>query len=98
MEEPRARLPEGRVTVPSDVVRRSFGEETVLLNLGSGHYHGLNTIAGYMLDLLEASGDAAATAEQVARECGVPVDTVREDLAELCAKLAERGLIDVQGG
>jgi hypothetical protein len=96
MEEAQARLPEGRVTVPADVVRRSFGEETVLLNLASGHYHGLNPTAGYMLDLLEATGNAAAAAEQVARECDVPLETVREDLAELCAQLAGRGLISVE--
>src|SRR3954451_5346063 len=96
MEASRARLPEGRVTIPSDVVRRAFGEEMVLLNLTSGQYHGLNATAGYMLDLLEGSGDAAATAEQVARECYVPVEMVRDDLAELCQQLLERGLISIE--
>jgi hypothetical protein len=95
MEASRAGLPEGRVTIPSDVVRRAFGEEMVLLNLKSGQYHGLNATAGYMLDLLESSGDAAATAEQVARECYVPVELVRDDLADLCRQLLDRGLISV---
>ena len=95
MEGSRAALPEGRISVPPDVVRRAFGEETVLLNLKSGQYHGLNATAGYMLDLLEATGDAEETAGQVARECYVPVEMVRDDLAELCERLLERGLIAI---
>jgi hypothetical protein len=86
------------VIIPADVVRRAFGEEMVLLNLSTGQYHGLNATAGYMLDLLEASGDAAATAEQVARECYVPVEMVRDDLAELCEQLLARGLIQIDTG
>lgn len=95
MEGSQARLPDGRIEIPTDVVRRAFGEEVVLLNLKTGQYHGLNATAGYMLDLLEASGDAATTAEQVARECLVPVDMVQADLADLCEQLLERGLITV---
>src|SRR4051812_45360982 len=97
MEESRARLPEGRVAVPEHVVRRQFGDETVILNLQTGQYHGVNATAGHMLDLLEATGDAAAVAERVAAESGVAPAVVRDDLAELCGQLAERGLIVVGG-
>lgn len=89
-------LPHGRITVPGDVVRRAFGEETVLLNLTSGQYHGLNITAGRMLDLLESSGDAGATAQAVADEFGVSVEIVAPDLAELCRQLSERGLIQIE--
>jgi hypothetical protein len=88
-------LPRGRITVPGDVVRRAFGEETVLLNLTTGKYHGLNGTAGRMLDLLESSGDADATARAVAEEFGVGLEVVAPDVAELCEQLRERGLIDV---
>ena len=90
-------LPTGRISIPSDVVRRAFGEETVLLNLGTGHYHGLNETGGYMLDLLERNGDAVATAQQVSKELDAPLEVVTRDLAELCQRLAERGLIAVEG-
>jgi PqqD family protein of HPr-rel-A system len=92
-----AMLPAGRITVPDDVVRRAFGEETVLLHLETGQYHGLNATAARMLDLLEESGDAAATARAMADEFDVGLDVVAADLAELCEKLRERGLITVEG-
>ena len=42
-----------KVTVPQHVVYRSFPTETVVLNLNTGKYHGLNATAGRMLDELE---------------------------------------------
>jgi hypothetical protein len=91
------KLPAGAVTVPADVVRRAFGEETVVLNLATGQYHGLNGTAARMLELLEEHGTAQATAQRVATEFGVPLDVASRDLAELCAALEQRGLIAVDG-
>ena len=39
-----------KVTRPQHVVYRSFPSETVVLNLQTGSYHGLNATAGRMLD------------------------------------------------
>ena len=89
-------LPQGRITIPAGVVRRQFGNDKVLLNLASGHYHGLNPAGGYMVALLEETGDAEETARRTAAELGAPVERVTEDLAALCAALAERGLIVVE--
>lgn len=86
-------LPTGKVRVPENVVHRSFEQETVLLNLDSGQYHGLNATAGKMLAALEEDGDAAAAAQRVADEFGVDVAMVRADLARLCDELAGRGLV-----
>ena len=52
-----------KVKVPQHVVYRSFPSETVVLNLETGKYHGLNATAGRMLDALEQAAcvrDAAA--------------------------------------
>ncbi len=89
-------LPTGRITIPDDVVRRQFGDEKVLLHLATGHYHGLNPTGGYMIALLEETGDATETARRTAKELGTPIKRVRKDLAELCAALLERGLIQVE--
>ena len=88
-------LPSGRITIPDGVVRRQFGDDKVLLNLATGHYHGLNPTGGYMIALLEETGDAEETARRTAKELKTPVKRVREDLAELCAALSERGLIQI---
>jgi hypothetical protein len=89
-------LPHGRIIVPTHVVRRAFGTETVLLNLQSGQYHGLNTTGARMIDLLDETGDAAKTAKCVADEADVPLEIVVGDLAELCDELAARGLIAIE--
>jgi hypothetical protein len=91
-----AELPDGRITIPDGVVRRSFGDDKVLLNLATGHYHGLNPTGGYMVALLEETGSAEETARRTAQDLGTDEDRVRADLAQLCAALAERGLIIVE--
>ena len=35
-----------KAVVPEHVVYRTFVSETVVLNLQSGHYHGINTSGG----------------------------------------------------
>ena len=88
-------LPTGRITIPEGVVRRAFGEDRVLLNLATGHYHGLNATGGHMLALLEETGDAEETARRTSEELHEPLERVRHDLAALCEALSERGLIEI---
>lgn len=82
-----------RVRLADNVVHRSFGDETVLLNLDTGQYHGLRGSGGRMLELLEELGDPTAAAERVASEFGHPVADVRRDLDALCRQLEERALL-----
>ena len=91
----RARLASARISVPEHVVFRSFESETVLLNLSSGHYHGLNATGGRMLELLRENGSVPETAAGVADEFGQPVEEVTRDLIDLCTELEARGLIEV---
>lgn len=88
-------LPGGRVRIPQHVVHRSFEQETVLLNLETGQYHGLNQVAGKMLEALQETGDAQDAARRVADEFDVPVERVEADLAQLLGQLRERGLVAV---
>jgi hypothetical protein len=84
------------VRIPDNVVFRSFGTETVLLNLTTGQYHGLKGTGGRMLEVLAETGDVEAAAVQIAEEYGHPVDEVSRDMTELCAALAERALIELE--
>lgn len=83
------------IAVPEHVVYRSFDTETVLLNLRTGHYHGLNSTGGRMLELLRATGSVPSAADTIATETNHSVDVVLRDLTQLCSDLAERGLIEV---
>ncbi len=88
----------GHVRLPEHVVYRSFATETVVLNLNTGKYHGLNPVAGRMLEVLEQTGSVKQAASQLSTEYGQPLETVQEDLCDLCVDLSERGLIEVGGG
>jgi hypothetical protein len=83
------------VRVPQHVVFRTFPSETVLLNLETGYYHGLNATASRMLELLQETGSARTTATKVADEYGQPVDRVMEDVTGLCSDLLDRGLLEL---
>jgi hypothetical protein len=82
-----------RVRLSEDVVYRSFGAETVLLNLKTGQYHGLRGSGGRMLELLSETGDVDETARRIADEFDQPVENVTRDVNELCAGLRERQLM-----
>jgi hypothetical protein len=86
------------VEIPANVVYRAFVDETVVLNLDTGLYHGLNRTAGRMLELLAEDGDVAVAARRLASETGAPEETIAADLEAFCADLSERGLIRVAGG
>jgi Coenzyme PQQ synthesis protein D (PqqD) len=85
-----------RVKIPQHVVFRAFAEESVVLNLESGRYHGLNPTAGRMLELIGELGDLDVVAERIADETGTPATRVANDLRQLCSSLEERGLIEVE--
>jgi hypothetical protein len=79
--------------VPDHVVFRAFPAETVILNLNTGMYHGLNPTAGRMLETLRDRRDLDAVARAVADEFSVPVERVRADLDSLVSDLVARGLL-----
>jgi hypothetical protein len=88
-------LLEAKINVPQNVVYRSFPTETVVLNLETGRYHGLNPMAGRMLDEMEHAASVRVAAATLAATYEQPPRVVEEDLCELCTALLERGLIEV---
>ena len=86
-----------RLRLPQHVVHRSFVAETVVLNLETGRYHGLNATAGRMLDALNGADTVAAAAAEVATEYGEDPAVVQADLIELCRQLLDRQLVEVVG-
>lgn len=81
------------VRIPEHVVYRAFVYETVVLNLQTGKYHGLNKTGGRMLELLDREPTVRDAAAKVAAEFGRPVAEVESDLCEFSSDLASRGLI-----
>src|SRR5271155_5387117 len=81
--------------LPQHVVHRSFVAETVVLNLRTGKYHGLNPTAGKMLEALEVAPTVGAAVPVLASEYGVEQTQIETDLVLLCRGLLERGLIEI---
>jgi hypothetical protein len=84
-----------RVRMPQHVVCRSFVAETVVLNLQTGQYHGLNPTAGQMLDELRSAPTVGATVPALVERYGVAEEQIERDLLALAGGLLERGLIEI---
>lgn len=84
------------VRVPNTVVHRSFPNETIVLDLNAGVYHGLNHVAGRMLELLGELGRVRAVADRLAEEFNAPPAQIQRDLCRVCQDLLDRGLIELE--
>lgn len=84
-----------KIKVPQNVVYREFPAETVMLNLETGKYHGLNATAGRMLDVLQQASSVGAAAAALSGEYGQPPALLERDLCVLCEALLERGLVEL---
>ena len=88
----------GRVRVPEHVVYRDFPDETVILNLESGMYHGLNATAARMVATLDSAPSVESAIDQLAAGFGQPREVIERDVLALCRALSERGLIEHDAG
>lgn len=79
--------------MPSHVVYRDFAAETVLLNLNTGKYHGLDPIGGRMLEALDRHGRFEAALDELSGEFDAPRERIAADMNKLCTLLLERGLL-----
>jgi Coenzyme PQQ synthesis protein D (PqqD) len=87
-----------RVRMPQAVVFRSFPAETVVLNLDTGRYYGLNPSAGKMLEAMVGAASVREAAASVAAAYDQPIETIEVDVAALCGSLLDRGLVEVENG
>jgi len=82
--------------MPPHVVHRDFASETVILNLQTGIYHGLNASAGRMLEELQRAARVADAAAALADSYDQPLEVLERDICALCRDLLERGLVEVE--
>lgn len=87
-----------RAATPAHVAVRRVASETVLLNLETGVYHGLDVLGSDFLSALEDHRTLAAASRALARSYGVSCDRTYEDLERFCRQMADRGLLELSGG
>jgi hypothetical protein len=92
-----ASSPTSKVSIPPHVVFRALPSETVVFNLRTGKYHGLNATAGSMLEALQQTSRIRDAATAVAEQFTQPQALVERDMCQLCDGLLERGLIERDG-
>jgi len=84
-----------RVKLPDDVLISSLQEESVILNLDSERYFGLDDVGTRMLSVLTTSTSIEAAYNLLREEYEVDAEVLKQDLLTLVDQLAEQGLIEV---
>ena len=82
-----------KIAVSTDVVAREVGEETMLLNLASGTYFGLDPVGGRFWQLLEEGKSATEARDALLQQYDVAPEELDRDLEKLLADLAAHGLV-----
>jgi hypothetical protein len=85
-----------RATVPANVLIRFLDQESVLLNLNTERYFGLDSVGTRMWQLLTSAPSIDAAYMQLIEEFDVDPEMLRSDLSDLLNHLAENGLIATQ--
>jgi hypothetical protein len=82
-----------KVSIPAQVMARQVGEETVILDLASGTYFGLDLVGARVWELLSEGRAPNAVCETMLVEYDVSRDEIERDLSELLDALVDKGLI-----
>ena len=79
--------------IPDDVAFRKINDETILLNLETGIYFGLDAVGSRFLELLEQTGDLAAAHRAMLKEFDVTPGVLEADLLRLSKEMCAKGLL-----
>ena len=82
-----------RVTIPPQVMARQVGEETVILDLPSGTYFGLDPIGARIWTLMGEGRALAEICTTMLEEYEVEREQLETDVLRLSGELMERGLV-----
>ena len=75
------------------VLRRTAGEETVLLDLASEEFFGLDGVGARLFELLEQPRTLDEVVDTLLEEYDVDHDTLAGDVHALASELVERNLL-----
>jgi len=85
-----------RAIVPANVLIRFLDRESVLLNLNTEKYFGLDSVGTRMWQLVTSAPTIDGAYYQLIEEFDVDPQTLRSDLSGLLDHLVENGLIATQ--
>ena len=88
---------DARASVAPEVLVSELAGESVLLNLKSECYFGLDSVGTRMWVTLINAESIQAAFDELLAHYEVPADQLRSDLIELIQKLTDQGLLEIRG-
>ena len=83
------------VTIPSQVMARQVGNESVILDLASGTYYGLDPVGARIWQLMTQGQTLAQVCETMLAEYEVTREDIERDVLALVQTLADKQLVGV---
>jgi hypothetical protein len=83
---------EDRLEISPEVVAREVGGETMLLDLASGTYFGLDMVGGRVWQALENGASLTEACDELEGEFDVARGQLEADVLALAHKIVEQGL------
>jgi hypothetical protein len=87
-----------KISVPSHVLVRVFENESVILNLNTESYHGLDDVGTRMWTALTHSASIQGAFESLLSEYDAEPAQLRQDLDDFLEKLRQRGMVEFVAG
>jgi coenzyme PQQ synthesis protein D (PqqD) len=84
-----------RVTVPAHVLVRFLDKESVLLNIETERYFGLDETGTRMWQIVTVAPSVDAGYVRLLDEYDVEAELLRSNLTELLTRLVENGLLEI---
>jgi hypothetical protein len=82
-----------KITISEQALSQEVNGETVILDLKSESYFGLDEVGTRIWQLLQEHGDVKKTFDTMLEEFDVDADTLASDMKNLIDDLTEKGLI-----
>ena len=82
-----------KVSIPAQVMARQVGDETVILDLASGTYFGLDPVGARIWQLIGEGRTLAEICATMLEEYEVGRAQLETDVLRLTGELLERGLV-----
>ena len=87
-----------RFRIPPTTLARELDGETVLVNLASGFYYGLDEVGSFVWARLSAGAGAGEIVDAMLTRYDVTPERASEDTARLLEELRAHGLVETHPG
>jgi hypothetical protein len=84
-----------KITISKEVLAQELAGETVLLDLASESYFGLDAVGTRVWQLLNEGAAEDALIDTLLEEFDVEREVLTRDISELLGRLSEAGLIEI---